>query len=252
MNRPVPSAASALWQQLAGEKPVPPEFKPSLAFGFPEPVQRWLEHSIRKGTPLWRTVELDMTGEIKLGKRWHPFRARQILAPGEGFVWAARASLFGLPIVGFDRYAYGQGQMRWRLLNTIPVLSASGSDITRSAAGRLAAESVLLPTAFQTAVWSPGPAADVVTMSVVINGERENVHLQITDDGGLAGVWMMRWGNPGSGEPGRYPFGVAVEGESEFSGVTVPSVLRAGWWWGTSRQREGEFFHATITGASFR
>jgi hypothetical protein len=28
-------------------------------------------------------------------------------------------------------------------------------------------------------------------------------------------------------------------------------VFRAGWWWGTERQHEGEFFRAEITGAVF-
>lgn len=160
--------------------------------------------------------------------------------------------MFGLPFTGFDRFASGQGQMRWKLLNTIPVLSSTSADVTRSAAGRLVAESVLLPTAFQTAVWSPGPAADVVTMSRTTNGEDEIVHLRITAAGQLAEVSMMRWGNPGGEKPGRYPFGVAIEEEQEFSGLTLPSVLRAGWWWGTPSQSEGEFFRATITGASFR
>jgi hypothetical protein len=50
----------------------------------------------------------------------------------------------------------------------------------------------------------------------------------------------------------RYPFGVTVEEESTFSGITIPSTFRAGWWWGTDRQQEGEFFRARITAATFR
>ena len=252
MNITVPPAVNTLWQELANQGPVTARYEPSITKELPEPARRWLKHSIKNGTPLWRSVELEMTGEIKLGKRWQPFRARQIISPGEGFIWAAHSRMFGLPITGFDRFASGQGQMRWKLLNTIPVLSSTSADVTRSAAGRLVAESVLLPTAFQSAVWSPGPAADVVTMSRIINGEDENVHLRITSAGQLAEVSMMRWGSPAGEKPGRYPFGVAIEEEKEFSGLTLPAVLRAGWWWGTPRQSEGEFFHATITEASFR
>jgi hypothetical protein len=40
-----------------------------------------------------------------------------------------------------------------------------------------------------------------------------------------------------------------VEAERTFGGVTIPATLRAGWWWGTDRQDEGEFFRAEITGA---
>ena len=41
------------------------------------------------------------------------------------------------------------------------------------------------------------------------------------------------------------------EAESRFGGIPIPSVFRAGWWWGTGRQHEGEFVRADITGAVF-
>ena len=126
MNIPVPPAVNTLWQELANQG----SMKPSMTKELPEPARRWLEHSISNGTPLWCSVELDMTGEIKLGKQWQPFSARQIISPGEGFIWAARSRMFGLPITGFDRFASGQGQMRWKLLNIIPVLSSTSADVT--------------------------------------------------------------------------------------------------------------------------
>jgi len=49
----------------------------------------------------------------------------------------------------------------------------------------------------------------------------------------------------------QVPFGVRVEAERRFGGITIPSVFQAGWWWGTERQHEGEFFRAEITGAVF-
>ena len=36
-----------------------------------------------------------------------------------------------------------------------------------------------------------------------------------------------------------------------FGGITIPSVFRVGWWRGTDRRHEGEFFRAEITGAVF-
>ena len=70
-------------------------------------------------------------------------------------------------------------------------------------------------------------------------------------DGQLLDVLMQRWGNP-SGEPfGRYPFGCTVEAERTHAGVTLPAVFRAGWWWGTDRQNEGEFFRARLTAVTF-
>jgi hypothetical protein len=59
-------------------------------------------------------------------------------------------------------------------------------------------------------------------------------------------------GNPGGAEFGRHPFGVDLDAERDFAGVTIPTEIRAGWWWGTADQADGEFFRATITDADFR
>jgi hypothetical protein len=90
----------------------------------------------------------------------------------------------------------------------------------------------------------------VVTWRIDVHEER--AEFQVDADGRLLGVVMQRWGNPDGVPFGRYPFGVAVEAERTWSGVTIGSQLRAGWWWGTDRQDDGEFFRARITEARFR
>jgi hypothetical protein len=220
-----------------------------MAAGLPEPARRWLRHALAPGTPLRPSVELTMRGRIRIGA-WRPFTARQVLAPPHGFIWAARARVSGLPVTGFDRLSSGSGQLRWRLGGLVPVLSASGPDVTRSAAGRLAGETVLAPTTALAATWTPGSDADSAVLTWAVGGGDESAELHVGPDGRLLGVTMQRWGNP-DGEPfGRYPFGVAVEAEATFAGVTIPSVFRAGWWWGTERQDTGEFFRAEITGVA--
>jgi hypothetical protein len=79
----------------------------------------------------------------------------------------------------------------------------------------------------------------------------ESAELRLKRNGRLAEIRVNRWGNPGGATFGRYPFGVQVEAEARFGGIIIPSVFRAGWWWGTERQHEGEFFRAEITGAVF-
>jgi hypothetical protein len=66
-----------------------------------------------------------------------------VLTPGSGFEWTARA---GGVLSGFDRYADGRVEMRWKLFGLLPVMRAAGPDVTRSAAGRAAAETIWLPT----------------------------------------------------------------------------------------------------------
>jgi hypothetical protein len=235
-------------------------FDPAMTAGLPEAARRWLGHAIAPGTPLWSSAELTMHGQIKLG-RWRPFTARQVLTPPGGYSWAATARLAGLPVTGYDRLGTGQpgagksgaggGEMRWRLLRLIPVLTASGPDVTRSARGRLAGEIALIPTAFRHAAWSQAECANTAIATWQFGDDTEAAELRVRRSGRLAEIRVNRWGNPGGAPFGRYPFGVRVEAESTFGGITIPSVLRAGWWWGTDRQHEGEFFRAEITGAVF-
>lgn len=225
-------------------------FDPAMTTGLPEPAHRWLSHAIAPGTPLWSSVELTMHGQIKLG-RWRPFTARQVLSPPGGYTWAATARLAGLPVTGYDRLSSGAGEMRWRLLRLIPVLTAAGPDITRSAYGRMAGEIALIPTAFRHAAWTRGEDADTAVATWRFGGDTESAELRAARSGRLAEIRVNRWGNPGGAPFGRYPFGVRFEAEARFGGVTIPSVLRAGWWWATERQHEGEFFRAEITGAVF-
>jgi hypothetical protein len=219
--------------------------------GLPEPARRRLTHALAPGTPLWPSVQLRMRGQIRIGA-WRSFTASQVLAPPHGFIWAATARVAGLPVTGFDRYGSGAGQMRWRLLGLMPVVSGAGPDVTRSAAGRLAGEGVCwLPTAFGAARWSEGLEPDTAVATWRIGDADESVHLRVDPDGALREVRLRRWGNPDGQAFGRHPFGVAIEAERSFGGVTIPSALRAGWWWGTDRQDAGEFFRAEVTDARF-
>jgi hypothetical protein len=131
-------------------------------------------------------------------------------------------------------------------------MTATGPDVTRSAAGRLAGEMALVPTAFRAATWTPGSDDDRTVVTWRIDDQAEAAELHVGSDGRLLGLVMQRWGNPNGVPFGRCPFGVAFEEEKSWSGVTIGSVLRAGWWWGTDREAEGEFFRARITGADFR
>jgi hypothetical protein len=238
------------WAQLCAPTPHPTAFDPATIAGEAEPVRRYLTHAIAPGTPLWQSVEVEMVGHIKIGS-WRPFTANQVVAPSRGYVWAANARLFGLPVIGYDRLSGGTGEMRWRLLDVVPVVSTDGPDMTRSAAGRLASEIVLIPTAFQGAVWTDG-GPDTAVATWRAGQQVERVELTLGPAGQLRSVLLQRWGNPDRRPFARYPFGVSVDAERTDSGVTVPAEIRAGWWRGTDQQDAGEFFRARITEVTFR
>ena len=226
-------------------------FDPAMVAGLAEPVRRYLAHAIAPGTPLWQSVEVSMVGHIRIGT-WRRFTATQVVAPGRGYIWAADARLFGIPVIGYDWLSGGTGEMRWRLLDLVPVVSADGPDMARSAAGRLASEIALIPTAFRGATWTAADGPDTAVASWGAGEEQERVELHLGPAGQLRRVLMQRRGNPDGGPFGRHPFGVTVDEERTDAGVTLPAVVRAGWWRGIDRQDAGEFFRARITTVTFR
>lgn len=192
-----------------------------------------------------------MHGEIKVG-RWRPFTAHQVLSP-EGFVWAATAGNFPMRIRGFDRCSSGTGEMRWKLAGIVPVMSASDADTYRSAAGRLAGETMLLPGAVLSdrVVWSDDDEENHAT-AIVTNGPfTHKVTVEISPDGRLESVSLPRWGNPDGEAHREHIFGVEFESDQQIGNYRVPREMRAGWWVGTARWAKGEFFRATIDSMEF-
>jgi hypothetical protein len=64
-------------------------------------------------------------------------------------------------------------------------------------------------------------------------------------------VNTVRWGNP-LGEPfGGYGFGADLDDEATVDGITIRRASASGYFHGTQRWSEGEFFRAQITEARF-
>lgn len=226
---------------------VPDSFTLAELRGLDEPVQRYFRSAISLGAPLVTGVRLTMRGHIKLG-RWVPFRATEVLAPRSGFLW--RASAAGI-IGGTDRYLAGQGEMRWRLAGTVPLLTAGGPDVSRSAAGRTGAEGLWVPTALLPRFgveWRAESDTDIVGR-FDLDGVPIELRHQLTDTGALTATSLRRWGDPSGGTAfDWHPFGGPVHATRTWSGFTVPSEGSVGWHPGTERWADGEFFRYRLTG----
>jgi len=160
-----------------------------------------------------------MRGEIKLRDRWLGFRAEQVLTPQVGFVWAARVA--GV-VTGSDQYVSGRGWMSWKVARLLTVLDAEGPDVSRSGAGRCAGETCWLPS-----MWLPRFGATWT----------EQTQDQLT----------VRTSHDGHEVFGLHPFGMEVTATDTYSGLTIPTEGRVGWFHGTPRWTEGEFFRFHIT-----
>ena len=166
--------------------------------------------AIRRGRCWWTCRS--RRGEIRLGS-WRKFSATQAAVSAPGYIWAARASISGVPVVGYHRLSSGSAEMRRRLLSLIPVVTAQGPDITGNAAGRLPTEFVMMPTAFRAATWrlGDGPNTAVATWRI---GAELDVEVHVDPDGQLLDVLLQRWSSRGGAPLGYHPFGVTVEGRS--------------------------------------
>jgi hypothetical protein len=183
---------------------------------------------------LARAARLQMRGSIKIG-RWVPFRATEILSPLEGFVWTARVA--GV-ISGSDCYVEGKGGCVGSSSEWAPFVRASGPDYARSAAARAWGEGIWIPTALLPRFgvrWAVQDALNV-TASYRVDDVALDVRFVLDDEARIRSLVFDRWGDPDrSGAWGWYPCGGDVTGYRSFYGLTIPSVGRLGWFFGTNR-----------------
>ena len=241
------------WRRLAAPTIDPAPFTPDLLDGLPEPARRWLEHAIAPGTPLRRAAVLRQRGEIKVG-RWQRFEADWVLAPPEGFIWAATTHLGPLSIRGFDRYTRGSGQMAWRFLGRIPFLSAEGPDVDRSAMGRLVGELFFVPAAALSPLVRWEHLDDRRSVACVDAGGRTHrVTLTVAVSGRLERLDLLRWGNPdGQGVPRAHLHRSDGQPGGDVRRVHCPAGCRAGWWHCPDRCANEEFIRFTLDRADYR
>ncbi len=241
------------WSLLARPDEPTSTFGPDALNDLPDPVRRWLRQCIAPGTPLHRSVELQMSGRILLGA-WRPFSATQRLDLDRGFVWAATARFLGLPVVGFDRYTRGSGQMSWRLFGAIPVMRSDGADVTRSAAGRHAGEVLVAApaAALNPAVTWRADDDEHATAAIPVGDGTHEVTVTVDSEGLLTELVMRRWGNPDGQGFAEHVFGGAFADHGTFDGFTIPRSVVAGWHYGTERWAEGEFIRYEVEKATYR
>ncbi|MBK8262723.1 MAG: hypothetical protein IPK80_15485 [Nannocystis sp.] len=241
-------------RQALALDPEPDPFALAWVAGLPEPARRYLAHALAPGVQIPASVQLRMIGNIRgeQGGEWLEMEAEELLAPPRGFVWSARLRGRLLSMSVDDHYLAGQGGTRVWLLGRIPLRRTHGPDISRSAAGRLAIEAVLMPAALLPRPdlrWHVGGDLDTARASFKVDTTPVDLTLRLGGDGSLRSATLERWGAPAGGVHDWHVFRVEVFSERTFDGVTIPARLSATW------ELKGappfEFFRAEITRAVF-
>lgn len=204
-------------------------------------ARRYLDHAVSADALDARAVEVSMHGELWRNGRWLPFTASETLDPKAGLEWRAELRWGPAHVSGCESLREGRGEIQWRLFDRVSMSHLSGPDITRFLAGRAAFDTMWMPT------WL---ASDAVTWTENIDGTvraqwgfgEEVVALDLVVDpaGRPRSARTMRWGNPDGQGWRPIPYGMRIEEERTIAGVTVPSQITAGWWFGEDRfEREG-------------
>lgn len=166
----------------------------------------------------------------------------------------ASVRMLGVPIWGFDHLINDEGEIQWKVLGIIPIVNVAGTNITKSAAGRIAAEAEWLPSLLyrEDVTWT-AQGSYCAHAALLVEGDRANVEFSIDGIGQLESVKPKRWGNPEGAEYHYADFGGFIESEGTFNGYTTLNQLYIGWYFGTERfNSEGEFFRVKIDHAEFR
>jgi hypothetical protein len=242
-----------VWRGLQPE-PAAETFDPASVAGLPEPARRYLLRAIAPGTPLARSVVIEMDGRIGLrpGADKLPFRSQLLVAPPGAFVWRATAGAGAMRLSGDDRYVAGRGAMRWFLWHIVPLVRAGGPDVTRSAAGRVALEAAsflppsLLPQ--RGARWEPIDEHSA-RVHLTIGAEQLAPVLFVAPDGRLEALEMRRWDPE---DPPGYVLwrGDHLSGERTFGGYRVATAGHVMKHVGTARAHS--FFDFTVTDMRFQ
>ena len=232
-----------IWRALEQSGTAGELFTEQMVTGLPDPARRYFLHAIRPGTLLAPRIHFGYHGSMKPGKQmpWMSLTVEQITAKETGFVWKARARSGPLVLTAADHYLNGDGRMRIALFGLLPVVNATGPDLSRSALARLLIEGLLLPSALL-----PGPNVQIEGIDesrfkvvVKLHGESTPLTLTVDPDGRLKEIAMERWGNLTDDGSYRYiPYGATIAGEATFGGYTIPSWISVGWWYGTDRYEE--------------
>jgi hypothetical protein len=201
----------------------------------PEPARRYLLHSIEPGTRLARYATFTMGGSIIVNPNGKPspMKAHQIISVPAGFLWDAEVGSGLMEVDGNDCYIGGEGRQMFRIWGLIPFLKANGPDITRSAAGRLAGESFLIPSSLlpeNGVEWEPIDA-ETAKAKIPIGGEIHEVTFRVDKEGRLTTLSLPRWGNENPQKEFRHSTFMATDfsDEKRFNGYTIPTTCKAGW-----------------------
>lgn len=215
----------------------------------PEMVQRYVRRVGVVGQPRARTARARMTGRIRSSPdaAWMPFTAEQVNAihPAARLFYLT-ATMKGVPVQGYHRYAGSEATMRIKAAALVPVAEAAGADMTTSETVTLLNDFCLLmpPMLVDAPIRWEVVDARHVRATYTNAGRTVRAVLAFDDAGDLVNFWSddRRQASPDGRTMARKRWLTPVAGYRQFGPYRLPAAGEARW-----QDAAGEWAYITLT-----
>lgn len=191
-------------------------------------VDRYLGASLAGWAPRAETVQLRMRGLVRVGRRWWPFRAMEVLGPRHGFTRITRLGGVvqvvdtALPDVSVRRVSVA-GRVCWEDDSRDPALRARA---------HLTLGALWVPAAVRPGTGAAWSELDPrrVRVGFDVGDDRAVVTYRLHPQGLPVAAQTVAWGDPtGRGLADWWPYGGWFSEHRTYAGTTVPSTAVLGW-----------------------
>jgi hypothetical protein len=201
--------------------------------GLPDRAAAWLRNALVPGQPVSLTVDVRFAGYLRAPgeNEWLPFRARERVAAGKGFIWEGRLAALGpFFLSGAEWFRDGRHESHFELQGLFPVVREHGDADVRAPRARFLLEHLWLPAALLPASGAAWSETGVGLAAVVPAGWDVPLGLGIEPGGVLRSASVLRF-RPDTGRMAN--FGLSIEREGDFDGHRLPARFTGGWNFGT-------------------
>lgn len=199
----------------------------------PRPVQNWLRWSRIVGHPEIVSLSMKQKGTLRLKPeetKWHPSESEQlIVVPSRSFVWSVHTRMMGLPVLGIDSFHKGQGSTWISLFGLIPVAHVAGDPKTnQSALQRFLGEIAWVPSAalHPSIIWKERDE-ESAEATMTWGGAQGSAVFYFRPDGEPYKFVAQRFKDVSDEKPLEWVADMMAS--REFSGLRIPSRLKATW-----------------------
>lgn len=224
---------------------------PEMVQALPPPIARWLSRAGVVGRPAPRSVHLEQRGGLRTApdQAYAEANAEQwFRVDPPGFIWSVQLSMYGLPVLGRDRYQDQRGHMWITVAGLWPLVDATGDKIDEGTAQRFLGELVWFPAAAlsERIRWVPIDQ-DHARAFLRVGDQEVSADFEIDDLGRFERMTAERFLGGGP-EARRERWEVPATAWRRFQGIEVPSEGRVTW---KLPDGDFEYYRWEITSLSF-